>query len=324
MPSIDSGRYFLTVLLPIKETPLIEEGGANLSPTQAIRHHLSVWATAKQDPMSVESDRNSPFAENLRTHFVRIFVINDVIYNGRNPSNVLADTVRGALGDKGANLLIPQPVDQLSSPYLAFVADIDAPNEEEAELDSWLDEIWSQMSKRMIQIFSYCEGFENVKDASTFRKYMRAGKLDTTMPFNDYWEGLPPLKNFWNTPWIVPTIVAGILTVILCFAHSWWWLISGAIGTFVVAAISAYLYGSQGFPMAPNSDLKSVLKSLYLQRRYLDFAIANQGADADALYKNFATFMEEEKPESVGVPTQEPGVLGIDMKTGVLGLEITK
>jgi len=62
-------------------------------------------------------------------------------------------------------------------------------------------------------------------------------------------------------------------------------------------------------PTAPDSDLPSVLKALYLQQRFTDFAIAQQGADDEALYAAFKEFMDTHKPTDVNGPTQPPGVI---------------
>ena len=69
--------------------------------------------------------------------------------------------------------------------------------------------------------------------------------------------------------------------------------------------------GMRPFPSAPFSDLKSVLKAIYLQQHFADFALANQGVDAATLQANFKAFVQQHRPNDVEGPTQEPGVLGI-------------
>ncbi len=67
--------------------------------------------------------------------------------------------------------------------------------------------------------------------------------------------------------------------------------------------------GKEAFPTAPDSDLRSVLKALYLQQKFTDFAIQNQGVDDTALQKNFGAFLDEHKPGDLDNPTQHPGVI---------------
>ena len=64
------------------------------------------------------------------------------------------------------------------------------------------------------------------------------------------------------------------------------------------------------FPTAPHSDLKSVLKALYLQRHFVDFAIASQGVPPEKLYAAFADFLSAHRPDAAE-PTQIPGVVGL-------------
>ena len=68
MPNIDSGSYFLTALFPIRnfssaEKPYVEieiDDGQimRLLPSQAVRHVLSVGATAQQGPATFWEYKN--------------------------------------------------------------------------------------------------------------------------------------------------------------------------------------------------------------------------------------------------------------------------
>ena len=63
------------------------------------------------------------------------------------------------------------------------------------------------------------------------------------------------------------------------------------------------------FPAAPDSDLPSVLKALYLQQRFQEFAVAEQGAGDAALHAAFGRFLAKHRPDDLGWPTQEAGVV---------------
>ena len=129
MPNFDGGHYFLTALIPIKSAEYVEQDGRKNSPVHMVRNALAVLPKARQSPVTEQTGFNSPFARNTRTHFARLFVIDDVINNGRNPVNALKVAIGSRLGQASAVRLNPttqQPYDQLSQPYLVFVADFDA------------------------------------------------------------------------------------------------------------------------------------------------------------------------------------------------------
>ena len=92
---------------------------------------------------------------------------------------------------------------------------------------------------------------------------------------------------------------------------SWWlgFFLISLILTLVVVYRDIMKYGSLPFPKAPNSDLPSVLKSLYLQQKLGDFAQANQSGDANKLHKEFGKFLALHKPENVKEPTPPAGTI---------------
>jgi hypothetical protein len=114
-----------------------------------------------------------------------------------------------------------------------------------------------------------------------------------------------------------------LLAVTIFLAFAWWidreygggWLVWVGLGLLGIVAGVWMAYrlimrrGARPFPTAPDSDLKSVLKGLYLQQRLTRFAIENQGAEPQALYDAFGKFLKEVRPSDVDGPTQPPGVL---------------
>jgi hypothetical protein len=67
--------------------------------------------------------------------------------------------------------------------------------------------------------------------------------------------------------------------------------------------------GGRPFATVPNTDLPSILKALYLQRRFTQFAIDSQGLDEASLHAGFAKFLVDHKPDDVVACTQVPGVI---------------
>jgi hypothetical protein len=68
--------------------------------------------------------------------------------------------------------------------------------------------------------------------------------------------------------------------------------------------------GLKPFPMAPNSDLPSVLKALYLQRQLIPFVARMQGESDQALFDEFGKLLDHLQVDNVAAPTQSPGVIG--------------
>jgi hypothetical protein len=314
MPNIDGGHYFLTALLPIQTTPFVTSDGVSRLPVQMVREALFRMATARQSEETKDSNVNSPFASNLRTHFARLVVIDDTVDNGRDPENALAAAL------KGHNPLVAQPVDQLNGPYLMFSADFDAGPDRSGGFNSYLEELYATMGAELRKPFRHCVGFDAVKDPESFRRYIKRCQIETTMPFNDYWIDDPKLPSLSIVAVLAPIVLAvlaalGSVAAWLIGCDGWPWgrIALAATAAVVLCILVAYRIvlwrGSRPFPTAPHSDLKSILKALYLQPRFLRFAIDMQGKDDDAIHAEFLRFAEANKPDKVDGPTQSPGVI---------------
>ena len=75
MPNLDGGHYFFTALLPIDNHGIVEHGSFKSSPVHMVRDALEALPTALQTRESEKIGIQSPFARSLRTHFVRMFLI---------------------------------------------------------------------------------------------------------------------------------------------------------------------------------------------------------------------------------------------------------
>lgn len=311
MPNIDAGHYFLTVLLPIRRDPVEIYDHIVTTPMLAVREWLAGLPTAHQSPVCVSTD-NSPFARNLRNHFARFSVIDVPAFNGR----IQTDAVVMAL--RKINPVVPQPVDQLSTPYLFFSADFNCIHGDDRDLDSYLATLWATMEPEIRKIFQYCYGFETVESTATFTAFIKRGQVETTMPFHDYWIDTPNLPTL-TEPWVAGTIGAVVLVLLVWFVVglirlaplSCWLLFLAAVAGAVFGLYKFIMArGAKPFPAAVGADLSGVLKSLYLQKQFTRFAIDNQGADPAALHTAFADFLQTHQPTHVSDPTQAPGVIG--------------
>ncbi len=255
-------------------------------------------------------------------------VLDDVVFNGRNPVDAIVTAV------SGANPIDPQPVDRLSTPYLVFVADFDAQSADDAELRSYLTGLWTDMESELRAVFEHCVGFDGVRTADGFVQYVKRCQIETTMPFNDYWtEPLPApaplislqvlgvlgavLSPLGALVKLVGGKVSALAAVALLALLLWFapgptlWTMLGIAIAVILFAVLAYLEvmarGAKPFPTAPDADLRSILKALYLQQHFVPFAIRLQGANDETLHREFGTFLALHKPGDLDSPTQEPG-----------------
>jgi hypothetical protein len=322
VPNIDGGHYFLTVLVPIHVRDEVEGGSTIETPANNLRKLLSLMPTIGSSEQLLAGDSSvegvqppatSPFARNRLNHFVRFAVIDAINYNGRINGDGLVEAIRKI------NPAICQPFDRLSRPFLLFAAEFDPNPHGAPEPDVYLDKLWDTMKPELELIFGHCFGFSGVKNAGDFVRYIRSCQIETTMPFNDYWTGRAPLKSVAFWPLLGVGLAAGVASGFLAgkllglIAGSIFaWIVATIVGLVVAVALILFVLvkrGARPFPTAPNSTLERVLKALYLQDGFIDFAVAHQSDDPSKLYNAFAKFLAERRP-SAHEPTQPPAVIG--------------
>ena len=311
MPDRDGGHYFLTAFLPVRAAAVQRDDGSVTAPSHALREALASLPTAAQSATSMASDSLSPFARCTRTHFARLFVLDQPAFNGRDPTDALIGHF------KQRDLLAHRPVDCLGSPWLVLIVDFD---EQAAEADgglaSYLHGIWGAMEPELRAILLHCHGFEQVTSAETFADYVRRCQIETTMPFNDYWTGAPPLSSISLGQF--GAILGGLTLAIVAvevLLFRWAHIGLGWLGLGVPLAIplAAFLLqrfvagrSAKPFPTAPGSDLPNVLKALYVQQAFARFAIEHQGCDAVTLHAKFGDFLGTVRPGDLA-PTRLAG-----------------
>ena len=325
MPNFDGGHYFLTALLPVKTS--VDPAAPGNSHVHQLRDVLAHLPTALQSPASERRGINAPFARNLRTHFLRLVVIDDVAFNGREPNDTLAASLLTKISAKffrALDPMIPNKVDALPGPYMILVADFDAANGTAGELAAYLRELWTDMEPELRSILAHCHGFAAAHGGDDFVRYIAGCQVETTMPFNDYWQAAPDLQKLalpW-TDWLGPLALAGVVLLLGLLLHvfgsgrwetagSWlgWIGFAGIFLGLMYAYLAVLMRGAKPLPTAPDSDLRSVLKSLYLRQHFIRFAIAEQGADAASLHAAFGAFIDTHHPDDVAAPSQAPGVV---------------
>ncbi len=330
MPNFDAGRYFLTILAPIRSG-----GDDRLSNRHALRQELSVLPTALQTPATRAIGMNSPFAANQRTHLARFAVIDDLVFNGPAP----IDPIWGRI--TGRDPIHAGPVDQLTTAYLMFTAEIDAVREDglplsttlsEAEQDAVRDAyattLWTTMEPALRRVFQYCYGFDEVKTAADFARFIARAQVETTMPFNDYYTtplALPVLPLKAIAALVLVPLLVFVLALIGWLAHlhavpiiafaitlqplkTLLWSLLATLAAVFLAYRYIMTQGLKPLPPAENSALPEVLKALYLQSVFTGFAEDQQGTDAPTLHAAFGRFLARHKPLEAQ-PTQPPGVI---------------
>jgi hypothetical protein len=112
------------------------------------------------------------------------------------------------------------------------------------------------------------------------------------------------------------TATIGILglAIIASLSGFWtaslWWLLGLTVLALLIVNIAIVArFGLRPFPAAPDSDLQSILKAVYVQQMYTGFAVENLGKSGEELQEAFDAFCETHAPGQVDGPSQPPGVL---------------
>ncbi|HEV2532963.1 hypothetical protein [Phenylobacterium sp.] len=336
MPNLDGGHYFLTVLAPVRVDTMVDRiVGHSLSHAQLLVQKLALLPTGRQTAVSPPGAPPSPFAANTLNHFARFAFISGPHFNGR----VSGDAIVAAA--TSLDPLKAQPVDQFPTPYLLFAAEFDGQGKDApTALRDYAEALWATMRQDLQDVFGHCVGFEGIETAERFHHYLRRCQVETTVPFNDYWaHGLsaaaakPPI---WPAAlaggafllgfvvWLLAAIVHGF--ELRAAAHrpvAGWlarWVARAVADGVVILPILAVLTGlalwyavawvyrraRPPFPTAPGSDLRTILKALFLQQRFTELAIETQGLDDAALHARFGDFLAAVRPDQAA-PAQVAG-----------------
>lgn len=316
MPNFDSGHYFYTGLMPVDLRPTRRIDQSITSHSHLLREVLAELPNFNPDDPAA---RPSPFARCRRTHFARFAMIDDPAFNGRVQDDALVATL------KGVDLLAHQSADHLSRSWLIFTADADVSDGSDAARDAWAKGLWEAMEPELRAIFRHCLGFGKIDSADAFAAYLAKAQIETTMSFNDYWIDPPSLPVLGAPTMGLVALTPAVLFALAAAYWRWWpwhwpsWW--DKKGTLIVAAALVLglalglwlLYrlilrrGARSYPAGAGSDLPGVLKSLYVQRSFTDFAIAQQGAAPADLHAAFGRFLDEALPADTNGPTQKSG-----------------
>lgn len=140
MPNENGNAYGLTLLCP-----LLDDAQADGSCATLMRDRLR----------NLPVDEDSPFALVPNLYLCRMFVLDDVFFQGH-----------------------PAAEDHLRSKYLVFVAEI------HGELEPFLKGLWQHAEPSIRSLWQLCIGFQSVSSAREFVQYIQRCQVETTFYFN--------------------------------------------------------------------------------------------------------------------------------------------
>jgi hypothetical protein len=132
--------YGLTVLIPVKHG-----SEDNRSYDKIIRDQLQTWPLASQ----------SPLAKVPNTYLARVFLLNDVFYEGA-----------------------PAVEEHLNNKYLVFSSNF------HGELDDYLTGMWKPIGIELKDFLRHCVAFDTVDSAADFVKYVKRCQINNSLFFN--------------------------------------------------------------------------------------------------------------------------------------------
>lgn len=140
MPNENGKAYGLTTLCP-----LINDSADDQSFAAIIKNRLR----------NLPLDEDSPFAKVPNLYLCRLFVLDDVFYQGHCAAE-----------------------DHLKNKYLVFVAEL------HGKLDPFLEGLWEQAESTIRDIWEHCVDFRGVGGARDFVQYIHRCQVETTFYFN--------------------------------------------------------------------------------------------------------------------------------------------
>ena len=148
MPNKSGNAYALTVLFPVRQDAPKDppEGMEGQTCADVIRYELQ----------QLRLNDESPAARVPNTYLSRLWVLNDVPYQGKRAK-----------------------LEHLKSNYLVFSSNF------YGALDEYLTGMWNNVEMEIRAILKYCVAFEQrVRNVETFIKYIKDCQVETTFFFN--------------------------------------------------------------------------------------------------------------------------------------------
>jgi hypothetical protein len=127
-----------------------------LCPIRDDSHSERSFATEIRERLkTLDLAEASPMAKVPNTYLCRLFVLDQVLYQDS-----------------------PATYERLQNKYLVFVCEL------HGKLDPYLTGMWESAEEMIRRTWELCVGFEEVRDAATFVRYMKRCQVTTTFYFN--------------------------------------------------------------------------------------------------------------------------------------------
>jgi hypothetical protein len=147
MANKSGNAYALTLLCPILPgvPAQVQKGLEEQSHASLLRYELQQLRVSAESPM----------ARVPNTYLSRLFVLQDVPYQGK-----------------------PAYIEHLKSSYLVFSSNF------YGDLDTYLTGMWGAVREEIRAVLQYCVGFDKVTDVQSYIRYIKACQVETTFFFN--------------------------------------------------------------------------------------------------------------------------------------------
>jgi hypothetical protein len=292
--------------------------------------------------------RPVPFSGNQRTHFARLTVINNVAYNGRKQGDTVFSLLRDRVLQE-PQINDPEQPDQLEHAYLALLIDFDAVDGRRQTVENYLHELWQGMEEEWTLIMRHCRGFNNDsrQRQNSFVDMIVHHEIESTFTFANYrWPADPAEKDgLWPSSVQPPARVhglawfglllvcllllgVGLIALVVILGRdglnsvqgegfqleklAWLMLIEASLLAGALLSWRKFLeVAYKPWPTRHGTDLRSVLKSLYLQQHLTEWLEQQQTSGGNhpmpSLRQSFRAFLKEHQPHNLESATLRPG-----------------
>lgn len=169
MANLSGSAYALTTLSPIRNAIV---PGEEIACADKIKDLIKGWDLLD----------NSPMATVPQTYLCRFFVLDDV-YTESLPGASVRDTLSDLLPfvpDWLRRRTLPRE-DHLQSRYLVFLSSFHSGPQ--GDIDPYLHGMWDHAGDAIRSVWTYCHGFEAVRDAASFATYMKKCQRAVSLSF---------------------------------------------------------------------------------------------------------------------------------------------
>jgi len=333
--------------------PAEEKSMRRISVADSLRELLASFRSVDVPDLETESAaegrvaRAIPFSGNDRTHFARLVVVENLAYNGRQNGDTLIDMARGLAGEwlpQALRLRQFDEVDHLPKPYLLVLLDFDSPDGSRESVERYLLDLWASMQQEWELIFNHCSGFaqEAERRAASYLDLILRHEVESSFSYAIYpwganraqrWQPtsgrfvpnrsanrLGLLFGFIGIPILELLAALLLITVMGRVVLFNPWFIGFALLALAMKPLVWHHFlrrANEPWPAEQGSDLRSVLKALFLQSSFLNLVEDwQQKSDAEpqSLLHHFRQFLDTARPQDLHGPTLRAGSLQVRQK----------